>query len=79
MKMMDEIDSNLLAATSATDFMTSTPAVHRSIPLKKKPVRSNLVDSFILPDHISYSPLTPFILERDDTHCTNVRLRLGFD
>ena len=39
MKMMDEIDSNLLAATSATDFMTSTPAVHRSIPPKKKPVR----------------------------------------
>ena len=39
MKMMDEIDSNLLAATSATDFMTSTPAVHRSIPPNKKPVR----------------------------------------
>ena len=39
MKMMDEIDSNLLAAPSATDFMTSTPAVHRSIPPKKKTVR----------------------------------------
>ena len=39
MKMMDEIDSNLLAAPSATDFMTSTPAVHRSFPPKKKTVR----------------------------------------
>ena len=61
--MMDEIDSNLLAATSATDFMTSTPAVHRSIPPKKKPVRSNPVTYLFYP---IFSPLTAFILETSE-------------
>jgi len=53
MKMMDEIDSNLLAATSATDFMTSTPAVHRSIPPKKKPSATTLTAQMFVSENIN--------------------------
>ena len=81
---MDEIDSNLLPAPSATDFMTSTPAVHRSVPPKKKPVRSR--GQIIAMETKSAPPSLPkksqphslSISERDNTHCTNARHRKDF-
>ena len=87
---MDEIDSNLLPAPSATDFMTSTPAVHRSVPPKKKPVRSR--GQIIAPetkstppsfgfgfqDLLKSQPHSFFISERDNTHCPNARHRKDF-